>query len=144
MTKKDIDRSDYPDLVPDPLNPPDGYKKLDCIENRLKYPPKIAWGLIYQSWSDEKKIDFLEKFGASMNHAADLLQNERNALLRTCDNQEKQIIAMAKAEALNRDLLQRQITEHNTQMQELNKTVVSLHQKVREQEAEIKRLKSGN
>jgi hypothetical protein len=135
------DRDDYPDLVADP---PEGYAKLEPIAGRKKHAPRIAWGTVYQSWSDPQKVEFLEKFGASMNHAADLLQKERNALLATCARQEDLLKRAALDQAANAELLQRQITTHNEETQTLSREVVALQAEAKAMAAECRRLRGAD
>ncbi len=110
-----------------------GFHRLDSnlVEKR---PPKIKWGLIYQGMLDKQKIEYLEKLASSMNHAAHLIQGERNELNKLCGLKEEQLIKMKEAMDKNMLMLQSEVTKMNTQRQGFNKEVGRLNQKIRELE----------
>ena len=96
-------------------------------------PPKIKWGKKYlEEWSDEQKIKYLEKLACTMNHAAYLIQKERDELQAMCEKKEAQIIAMDKALRQNDILLQQEVTRMNEQRQDYNANVSKLNRKIRE------------
>ena len=112
-----------------------GFKKLDSelIDHN---PPKIKWGKIYQGkqkdpqrskpnkpylWNDKDRIAYLEKLAATMNHAADLIQTERNKLLEIYDKQEGKIEQMRLALEANTEMLQSEIAKMNAERQAWNK-----------------------
>jgi ABC-type transporter Mla subunit MlaD len=108
-----------------------GFRKLDdnLVERRA---PTINWGKIYQEFTDSEKVDYLEKLAATMNHAAHLIQEERNQLNALMEKKEQQLEAMKKAIAQNNELLQKQITEMNEDRQSFNKRVAELNKEIRE------------
>ena len=112
----------------------EGFAKLDdkFIEKR---PPKIAWGEKYKQWSDAEKIEYLEKLAASMNHAAFLVQGERNELGKLCELKEKQLISMNAAVRQNNAMLQHEVTLMNEQRQGYNAEVSRLNRLIRELKA---------
>jgi predicted nucleic acid-binding Zn-ribbon protein len=110
-----------------------GFEKLDPKLLPIQ-PPKIKWGLLYQDKSDEEKIRFLEKLAASMNHAAALIQDERDKLNELCEKKEQQLMQMAKNVRDNNSMLQQEVTNMNNQRQFYNGEVARLN-------AEIKKLK---
>ena len=111
----------------------EGFHRLDedLIERR---PPKIQWGMIYKGYSDEQKVAYLEKLAAAMNHAAYLIQNERNQLGELCERKEAQLESMKKALEENNSMIQGQITEMNAERQHYNKSISDLKSRVRELE----------
>ena len=110
-----------------------GFHKLD--DNLIsKRPPKIKWGNIYQGFTDKEKVEYLEKLASTMNHAAHLIQGERNKLLKLCDLKEGQIIKMKEAMTQNMNMLQTEVTKMNEQRQGFNKEVARLNQNIRELE----------
>lgn len=111
----------------------EGFHKIDnkYIEKR---PPRIQWGKKYLSWSDDKKIEYLEKFARSMNHAAYLVQSERDQLNKLCGLKEEQIGSLNKSMADNMNMLQHEVTRMNEQRQSYNTEVARLNKKVRELE----------
>lgn len=108
-----------------------GFERLDpeLIERR---PPKIKWGRLYGDMSDEAKVTYLEKLAATMNHAAYLIQEERNKLGVLCDMKEKQLLKMAEAVRVNNDMLQHEVTRMNEQRQGYNREVARLNERIRE------------
>jgi hypothetical protein len=113
-----------------------GFHKIDdnLIEKR---PPKIAWGSIYKRFADQEKITYLEKLSATMNHAAYLIQNERNQINELCSKKEEQLENMKSAMEQNMTTLQSEMTKMNLQRQLFNERVSELNK-------EIKELKRGN
>ena len=107
-----------------------GFERLDShlIEKR---PPKIKWGMLYQKKSDAEKIMYLEKLASSMNHAAALIQNERNELCNLCELKERQLVKMAEAVQTNNAMLQHEVTRMNEQRQILNAELARLNAEVR-------------
>lgn len=108
-----------------------GFKKLDkqLIEQR---PPKINWGMIYKGMPNEKKISYLEKLASAMNHAASIVQGERNALNNLCGLKEKQIKQLKVSMDQNNAILQSEITKMNEQRQQFNKFVSKLNKEIKE------------
>lgn len=110
-----------------------GFRKLDenLIESK---PPKIKWGKIYEQSTDKQKIEYLEKLAATMNHAAYLIQEERNQMLELVAKKEEQIIKLKEAMGKNMDMLTSEITKMNEQRQEFHKEVARLNKRIRELE----------
>jgi len=108
-----------------------GFKVLDdkLIEKRA---PKIAWGKTYKSWPNDKKIDHLEKLAATMNHAAYLIQGERDELNRLCELKEGQINQMKHAIDQNNAMLQTEVTKMNEARQGYHEHIMSLTKEIKE------------
>jgi len=114
----------------------DGFQLID--EKYLeKRPPKISWGHTYKSWTPQEKVEWLEKFAHSMNHAASLIQCERDGLNRLLHVKENQLKQMSKAMAQNSEMLQSEIMKMNEQRQGFRSTISKL-------DAEIKELKNAD
>jgi len=97
-----------------------------------KKAPKIKWGIEYVAWPPERKISYLEKLAASMNHAAFLIQNERNDIMELLIKKEQQIVSMKKALGQNNTMIQEQITAMNAERQKYNAAIVALKAELRE------------
>ncbi len=108
-----------------------GFKRLDP---RLlaKHPPQIQWGMLYKEWGPDKKIKYLENLASVMNHAADLIQTERNALGVQIELKEAQLIKLSEAVRTNNAMLQQEVTRMNEQRQFYNEEVARLSAKIRE------------
>ena len=98
-----------------------GFHKLDD-KLIVARPPKIAWGRIYQASSNEEKIEYLEKLAASMNHAAALIQDERNQLNKLCELKEQQIEKLKEAMDANNNMLQSEVGKINEERQKFNQS----------------------
>lgn len=111
----------------------DGFHRINdkYIDKR---PPRITWGRKYLSWTDSRKVQYLEKFARSMNHAAFLVQGERDQLNKLCELKESQIGSLNKAMADNMNMLQHEVTRMNEQRQNYNTEVARLNKKIRELE----------
>lgn len=138
MSNSDNDNK-YPDILA-PDQPPEGYRKLGKVEGRKKVAPKIKWGDDFLAWSDREKVAWLKKFSSSMNHAADLLQKERNKLVETCAVQDEKLKQHAKEYLHRGQMLHKQVIIMNSEKQELNKMIVELQQRVKTQDKVIHRL----
>ena len=114
----------------------EGWHKLDPKLTADK-PPKIAWGDRYKMWPDAKKIKYLEEFASSMNHAAYLIQSERDELNVLCEKKEKMIIAMSSNLDGNNGMIQQQIMSLNEERQLWNKAAADMKKRIRELESTI-------
>lgn len=94
--------------------------------------PKIQWGEIYKKWPDAHKVQHLEKLAATMNHAAALIQDERNKLNKLLEAKEKQIVSMKQALEQNNDMIQTQVTSLNAERQRFNASFAKVNAEVRE------------
>lgn len=107
-----------------------GFHKLDS--NLVsQHPPRIKWGRLYQDLSDKEKVKYLEKLAATMNHAAHLVQEERNDLLKLANQKEEQIGAMKKAMQQNTDMLHTEINKMNEERQKYNEAYKELKDELR-------------
>jgi len=107
----------------------DGFHTLDLVEPN---PPKITWGKKFLLMDDAAKILYLQRLASSMNHAAYLIQNERNQLLDLCRKQEKQIKLQQEAVEKNNLMLQTQVTEMNEKRQIFNTEIARLNKVIRD------------
>jgi len=102
-----------------------GFHQLDEKYVSLK-PPKIKWGEKYKGWSEERKIIYLQNLASSMNHAAALIQDERNKALELCEKKEAQLEAMNENMKQNSEMLQFQIERMNEEKQGFNESYAKL------------------
>ena len=111
----------------------EGFHKLDdhLVDSR---PPKIKWGKKYQSWSLERKLEHAEKLACAMNHAAYLIQQERDALNELCEKKEQQLMKMNEAVRKNNEMLQQGISRLNEQKQGYHDHIANLNAKIKELE----------
>ena len=111
----------------------EGFHKLDdsLLETRA---PKISWLSGYKNLEAERKVRYLEKLAATMNHAAKLAQDQRNELTRLMVLKEKQLEVLAKQMEANNHMLQSEVTRMNEQRQEYHANVSDLNARIRELE----------
>ena len=109
-----------------------GFKE---VEHFKKDPPMIKWGMVYRNKMDDgEKIKYLEKLASAMNHAADLIQKERDELMEICEKKEEQIKSLDKSLQQNNTMIQGEINRANQKQQESNRIIAGLNQKIRELE----------
>lgn len=107
-----------------------GFHRLDP-ELIVERPPKIQWGVLYRNSDADARLAYLEKLAAAMNHAAYLIQGERNQLGELCEKKEEQLVAMKVALDQNNTVLQQQITSMNEERQKYNAAIAKLNAKLR-------------
>lgn len=113
-----------------------GFYKLDdkYIEN---HPPKIVWGPSWQKRTPASQLAYTTKLAHTMNHAARMLQEERDKLGKLCEKKEAQLIVLGKQMAANNQMLQSEVTRMNEQRQQYHANIHRLNE-------EIKSLKDAN
>lgn len=97
-----------------------------------KNPPKIRWGGVYLLMSNEGKIDYLQKLASTMNHAAWLIQGERDQLITLCELKEKQLLSQQESVRQNNEMLHTEVEKMNAQRQSYNKEIARLNQVIRD------------
>jgi hypothetical protein len=107
----------------------DGFHKLDTVEPN---PPKVTWGVKFLEMEPADQIAYLKKLASAMNHAAFLIQEERNQLLELCRKQEAQIKLQQEAVDKNNQMLQQEVSSMNEKRQVFNKEIARLNALVRE------------
>lgn len=111
----------------------EGFEKIDQ-SLILRNPPRIRWGSGYQEKSPGDKIIYLEKLASAMNHAAFLVQGERDELNRLIILKEAQLLKQSDSVSKNNAMLQQEVTKMNTERQGFNDAVKKLNQRIRELE----------
>lgn len=114
----------------------DGWHRLDPDLTKGK-PPKINWGERYKTWPNDKKIKYLEELAASMNHAAFLIQNERDELNTLCGQKEEMLNTLSQNLEGNNGMIQQQIMLLNEERQTWNKAAVEMKVNIRQLEKEL-------
>lgn len=122
---------------------PDGLgdlKSIKRIRDMRAVAPTIKWGKQYKDWSLRKRLDYCEKLASTMNHAADMLQKERNELLEVCSQQAEMIKALQRGYCDQGNMVQGQIGRFNEETQVLNNRIVELVAQLGEAKKRIKEL----
>jgi ABC-type transporter Mla subunit MlaD len=108
-----------------------GFHKIDDDKIELR-PPKINWGVLLDEASDEVKVERAQKVASAMNHAARLIQDERDQLNELLGQKEEQLKQMSKAMEQNQQMLVSEVTRLNEDRQEFLKTIADLKRRLRE------------
>ena len=110
-----------------------GFHKLDS-KIISKRPPKIRWSSEFLAAPLEKQNQYLMKLANTMNHAAALIQDERDQLTVLCAKKEALLMAQQAGVRQNSLMLQSEVTRMNTQRQGFHKEVARLNERIRELE----------
>lgn len=117
------------------LNPPEGpmgdlkeIKHLPGMDNTHQ----ISWGDEYKSWPVEKRLEYAEKLASSMNHAADILQKERDELIKTMVQQDLKLKANVKSYLNQGELMHKELGAADAEKQVLYQEIVSLKSQVKD------------
>jgi len=136
------DHRKEPDLVVD--QPPEGFKALNpALNGKQIRTPQIAWGHEYKAWPDRRKIIYLEKLASSMNHAADVLQQERNRGHEVIEHLKKQLKASTERHAKEIAVLHQRFQDFNEGRQVLLRKNVELEELVRRHANKLEDLAGG-
>lgn len=121
--------TDYPDLEPDPLGDLKSIKRLPSMRANA---PKISWGGEYRAWPVERRLHYAERLASTMNHAADVLQTERNAMIEVANSQEVKLKHAAKVYAALGETMHTELANADAEKQKLYTQIVSLQRDIKE------------
>jgi septal ring factor EnvC (AmiA/AmiB activator) len=137
--QEDEGSNQHADLEPDGLGQLKSIKRLPGMK---KHAPPIAWGDEYKKWPIEKRLKYAEKLASAMNHAADILQTERNGLVKIAKAQEEKLKLNQKQYLEQGDFFHQQVQQHNTEKQQLYQQIVTLtseNNKLKKRVAQLER-----
>lgn len=106
--------------------------------------PEIDFGEDFEALEPLKKVIYLKKLSSSLNHAADLIQKERNKLSEEC------IVLAAVAQNaensanIQKGIVLKSITERNLEKQDFIKKMQELEQELRVYKQELRVYKESN
>ena len=107
--------------------------------------PEIDFGKDFEdSFDDARKIRYLKKLASAMNHAADLIQKERDKLLADIVIAFKSVDNADKAVSIQKDIVVKAITSHNAEKQNLIKRIQELEMESKVKDQLIKRMENGD
>jgi len=124
------DEKSYPDFEALPFG---GMRKIERLPRMERTPPDISWGREFESWPERMQLSYAKRLASTMNHAADILQGERNALIEVCERQERQIVSL-------REQLEHQNSMTHAQLQRVGAEKQPLYQQIVDQKAKIRAL----
>jgi Skp family chaperone for outer membrane proteins len=130
---------DYPDLEPDGLGDLKSIKRVNGMAAAANVP-QISWGPDYMSWPLKRRLRFAERLASSMNHAADLLQKERNALLDIKAKLERQLKHSEKKYLEQGELFHSEVTRAGEREQAALRDLVETKRSLKEALARLKAL----
>lgn len=97
----------------------------------------INFGEDFQKWPDSRKMTYLKKLASSMNHAADIMQQERNKALEEQIRLKEQMDNMESNLVIQKDIVLRTITANNTAKDEYIALIQKLEAEVRSKDRAI-------
>lgn len=109
----------------------EGLKELDFEGIEAPRARMIKFGEEFEAWDDKHKIEFLKKLASSMNHAADIMQQERNKLLVELEIVNKQRENAEKNLSIQKNIVFKAITDNNKAKDEYIATIQKLEEKIR-------------
>ena len=113
-----------------------GFHLLDDTIIELK-APRLVETTQFAAKSDGWKYLYYRKIAATMNHAAKLIQDERDELNKAIFLKEDKLVSVMKQLDANNQMLVAEVTKFNEQRQSYNSEISRLNAKIRE-------LESGN
>lgn len=100
----------------------------------------IKYGEEFEAWPDSRKINYLKKLASSMNHAADLMQQERNEIAEEIKVIKEQMDNAEKNLAIQKGIVLKVITDGNVANQDHINRIQLLERKLREKDETIENL----
>ena len=101
-----------------------------------KKAPKITWMPKFLEQEAQVQNEYLKKLASTMNNAAKLISDERDALVELMVKKEKQLEAMSKQLEMNNKTVQDQVMRMNQQRQFTAEEVSRLNRRIKELESE--------
>jgi len=111
----------------------EGFHKLDdhLLDNKA---PKLTLMSGFHDKDEATKTRYLLALAATMNHAAKLVSEERDALVEAIVLKEQQLEKLAAAMEANNNMLQSEVTKMNEHKQGFHAEVRRLNTRIRELE----------
>lgn len=129
----------YRDVLP-PKEMVQGLQELKRVKNMPRAAPNIKWGEDYKKWPLRQRLRYAERLAATMNYAADLLQQERNKLLDLAKRQEAMMKQFQKRLEQADQMLQGRLTDDNEERQEILEDLVFLKSQVKQLARQVRSL----
>lgn len=93
--------------------------------------PQIKFGDDFYERSDAEKIAYLKQLASTMNHAADLMQKERNTLAAEVERQTSITKNAEYALTIQKGVVMNQLMSGNKQIQELSAQIQELQKQLK-------------
>lgn len=131
----------YPDSKPDGLGE---LKEIKRLPSMKVHAPNIIWGGEFDKMSPAKQLQRAKRVASAMNHAADILQTERNAMIKVAKDQEILIAKLSEEKGIQDDLLHDQLLKHNKDTQEMCVQLVEKSNEIKGLKKRLKELGDGD
>lgn len=102
--------------------------------------PQIQFGEDFEDWDSDKKIRYLKRLASTMNHAADMMQNERNELLAKVKVLKAQLASSEQNLTITKDIMRNALTSNNTSKDEFATRIHELEYITKTQDKVIEEL----
>jgi hypothetical protein len=128
-----MNKNTTPQLINEPDVLVEGFHRLDdhLLDARA---PRIKFLPRFHEREEEAKVEYLVKLASTMNHAAKLIQDERDRLVELMVLKEEQLEKMAAQLRENNAMLQQEVTRMNEKQQGFHREVAKLGARIRELE----------
>lgn len=99
--------------------------------------PQINFGADFEALSETHKTIYLKKLTSSLNHALDLIQCERNALLSQAAVMRQQLENADRQVAIQKSIVEKTVTDANSDRQEMSLKIQDLTYRIAAQDKVI-------
>jgi hypothetical protein len=103
--------------------------------------PRIKFGEEFEARKDADKISYLKDLASSMNHAADLMQKERNVLAVDLKKKTALLENAEKALLIQKAIVSNHLVSGNLQIQELSNQIQDLQMQLKVANQTIEKMK---
>lgn len=125
--------------IDNPINN-DGDDDSTIKEIKNRRIQMIKFGEEFETWDTAHQIQYLKKLASSMNQAADMMQNERNAIAVERNTAIQQLKNAEENLAIQKSIVFKVITDANTAKDEYITRIQALEYRVKTQETVIETL----
>jgi len=105
--------------------------------------PKIKFAEEFEERPDSEKISYLKELASSMNHAADLMQKERNVLAEEVKKKTALLENAEKALMIQKSIVSNHLLSGNLQIQELSNQILNLQSQLKIASQTIEKMKAN-
>ena len=130
----------YPDI--EEFEDSGDLKKITRLPQMQSRAPKISWGKVYQAWPIDKQLRYAESLANSMNHAADVLQKDRDRIVKLAKAQEVQLKENVQRYTEQGELMHKELAAVDAEKQKLYTEIVELKTQLKLQARRIKALEA--
>ena len=103
--------------------------------------PQIIYGEDFEERTDSEKISYLKGLASTMNHAADLMQKERNVLAAGIERHKLLTENAEKSLTIQKAVMTNQLISGNEQIQQLSLQIQDLQKQLKQAHQTIEDLR---